>query len=69
MRTQSLTTCLADAATDAKPASRAPAFADESGPAVLTEAELVHVAAAGRKPGVSPGDGGPMSRPIGGHWF
>jgi hypothetical protein len=42
--------------TDA-PVPRAPTAVEERGPAVLTEAELEHVAAAGSKPGVSSGSG------------
>ena len=55
MKIQSLNTCPADAATDAKPALRALAAADERGPTPLTEAELAHVAAAGAKLGIAGG--------------
>ena len=53
MRMQSSSTF----ATDAPPATCAPAAVEESGPVVLTEAELAHIAAAGSKPGASPGFG------------
>jgi hypothetical protein len=52
MRTQSSKMFPTDA-----PAPRAPAAVEERGPVVLTEAELAHVAAAGSKPGASPGVG------------